>query len=142
MGWLLKLFTGDILGKVIDGISGHFRGKREAREARDAVEAKIRLAQVNRDATLDLAEHELQVLRTREQGGSWKDEYVTILVSVPIIVAMTGALMSVHDPEMGSRLLVAADKITGIMTGESIDFAELWLIVVTVALGTKPFRRS
>ena len=90
---------------------------------------------------VELSGHELQVMRTRAQPSSWKDEYVTLLVSIPIIVSSVGALVEVAFPNEGIALGKAASDIAAIMTGESIDYAELWLIVVSVALGTKPFRR-
>ena len=141
MGWLLNIFTGDLLGKVVDGVAGHFRARARARESAAAVEAKVRLAKVNHDAKVELADHEIQVLRTKGQGASWKDEYVTILVSLPVIVAGLGAVLSVFAPEAGGRLVAASETMAGVMTGDAIDYSELWLIVVTVALGTKPFRR-
>lgn len=140
-GWLVKIFTGDVVGKIVEGVSGHFRRKTEAREKRQAIDAKIQLARIQKNARIELADHEIQVLRTEKSGDSWKDEFVTILVSVPIMVSVVGALVQVGDPETGDRLLTAANRIAEIMTGNAIDFAELWLIVVTVALGTKPLRR-
>ena len=138
---MLNIFSGGVIGKIVEGVSGYFTRKSEERTAVAAIKAKVDLARVNKESRLELAGHELQVLRTQGAGGSWKDEFVTLLVSVPIIVSMAGALITVYDPYLGGRLMEAAHEIALIMTGDSIDFAELWLIVVATALGTKPFRR-
>lgn len=141
IGWIAQIFTGGAVKGAIDAISDAYDKWLKRRATADAVDAKIRLAKVKTTGKLQLADHELQVLRTRSQMASWRDEYVTILVSIPIIIACVGALVGVWDENAGARLLEAAAKITAIMTGSTIDFAELWLIVVAVALGTKPLRR-
>ena len=138
---LFKLVGGGLFKSVASTLTSYFRERTQRKATAQSAEARIRLAQVNKDARLELADHELQVLRTRAQTGSWKDEFVTILVSIPIIVAMVGALVAVAYPAAGYNLMIAAERITDIMTGKTIDFAELWLLVVAVALGTKPFRR-
>ena len=141
IGLLGNLFGGGIIGKIVDGVSGYFKDQAKARETLASIDARIKLAKVNRDSKLELADHEIQVLRTKASGDSWKDEFVTLLVSVPIIVSMAGALVEIVNVEIGARLLESAQKITAIMTGNTIDYAELWLIVVATALGTKPLRR-
>ena len=130
-----------ILGLVAKPIADYFTKREERKTAEDAIHGKIALAKANKESKLELADHELRVLRTKDAGGSWKDEFVTLLVSVPIIIAMAGALVMVVEPVVGERLLEAAKHITAIMTGDTIDYAELWLIVVATALGTKPFRK-
>ena len=117
----------------------HEAGRSEDRRGRDS--GKIALAKVNKDAKLELADHEIQVLRTKNADNSWKDEYVTVLVSMPIIVSALGSIVGVAFPEVGGRMGVAAAEIADIMTGETIDFAWLWGGVVSVSLGTKSLRK-
>ena len=138
---IFKMLTGGLLNNVVDGVSGYLNRKSQERATVAAIDAKVELARVNHDARLELADHEIQVMRTRNSGDSWKDEYVTLLVSTPILVSILGVMISLLHAEMGARLLQAANQIAMIMTGGTIDYAALWLIVVTVALGTKPFRR-
>ena len=66
---------------------------------------------------------------------------VTTLVNATPIPSQDGAVVEIVDTEIGGRLLDSAQKITAIMTGNTIDYAERWLIVVATALGTKPLRR-
>ena len=141
IGMIFKALTGGLLNNVINGISRYLNKKSEERATVAAIDAKVELARANHEARLELADHEIQVMRTQNSGDSWKDEYVTLLVSAPILVSILGVLTSIPYPDMGARLLFAASQIAEIMTGGTIDYAALWLIVVTVALGTKPFRR-
>lgn len=68
------------LGKAIFGqISTHFESKRKLREARQASELKW--AETMAKAT----------------ESSWKDEYITIVITLPIVAAMFGY------PELGER---------------------------------------
>ena len=89
-----------------------------------------------------MAGHELQLLRTKGAEGTWKDEYVTLLVSVPILVSVLGSIVSIFLPETGIVIMTSAEQIKDIMTGSTIDYSELWLIVVATSLGTKPFRSA
>ena len=141
MTWLFKLFGGDVLVKVVEGVAGFFKQRQQTKQAAQAVEAKIKLAHVNKDAKLELADHELQVLRTKGQSASWKDEYVTLIVSMPIIIAVVGAIAEVFFPAVGAKLMEAGQKTADVMTGEVIDYPVLWGSVVAIALGTKPLRR-
>ena len=141
MGWLVNLLGGPLISKGIEMLSGFLRRRQEGRAAAQAVEAKVKLATVNKDAKLELADHELQVLRTKGQTDSWKDEYVTLIVSAPILVAVAGALVQVFEPFIGGKLLDASQKMADVMTGDTIDYPLLWGGVVAVALGTRPFRK-
>lgn len=141
IGAIVKFLSGGLLGKIIDKIGAAFQARQQAREARAAVEAKIQLAQVEHAGRVELAGHEIQVLQTKNAGDSWKDEYVTLLVSVPILVSVVGSLVSIVEAEIGARLIRAAGEIANIMTGDFVEFPTLWMVVVTTALGTKPFRR-
>ena len=132
-----NFLSGGFLGKVVDSVTGFFSSRAAAREAAAAVHAKIQLAKVNKDAKLELADQDLAVLRTQQAGDSWKDEYVVILVSMPIVIGAAGAIVSIFDPATGAKIQGAAGKIAGLMTGESIDFPELWLMVVGVSLGLR-----
>lgn len=140
IAWLSRVFAGDALSRLVGAVSEHLRGRRAARDAAAAVDARVRLAKAETDGKLQLASHELQVLRTRGQDGSWKDEYVTLLVSAPILVGIAGALAQAAHPPTGAALLAAADAIRDLMTGGAIDYPTLWMIVVTVSLGTRPLR--
>ena len=130
-----------ILGLVAQPIADYFTKREDRKTAEDAIKGKIALAKVNKDAKLELADHEIQVLRTKNADNSWKDEYVTVLVSMPIIVSALGSIVGVAFPEVGGRMGVAAAEIADIMTGETIDFAWLWGGVVSVSLGTKSLRK-
>ena len=141
MASLLNLLTGGLLGKAVDGIVNLFKGAQETRQHRATIDAKIQLARVDKESKLELAGHELQVIRTQNAGGTWKDEYVTLLVSIPILVSAVGSLVTVAHVEIGARLIRAAGDIADIMTGDVIGYPELWMIVVTTALGTKALRR-
>ena len=118
-------------------VLGMVENNRARAASRELGETKLKMARINKETKVELADHEIQVLRTRGRLASWGDEYVIILVSLPIIVGTLGAVVSIGAPETGGRLLAASDKIANLMTGEQIDYPALWGLVVAAALGTK-----
>ena len=130
-----------IFGLVVEPVAGYFEKRAKAKDATANVNAKIQLAQTTTEGKLELADHELAVLRTKNAGDGWKDEFVVILVSFPIIVGAIGSMMSVYDVSLGAKIQDSAKEIASIMTGETIDFAELWLMVVGACLGVRILRK-
>lgn len=76
---MLGILAGAILKPLISGVTGYFKHKQEMRSARQTSELKW-------------AETMAKATET-----SWKDEYITIVVTMPIIAAMFGY------PELGER---------------------------------------
>lgn len=126
-----------VLGVVVGPIANYFTARQRRGQSKDTLEAKITMAKVNKEAKLELADHEVQVLRTKGAVDSWKDEYATIVVSIPILIATFGALVQVFWEDTGARLLQAANIIAEIMTGPTLDYSVIWLAVVGAALGLK-----
>ena len=134
---LFKLLGGPVIKAVTDTIQ-----KRQNRKASEQqAEAKLKLAKAVQAGKVELADHEIQVLRTKGQVDSWKDEYVLILVSLPILVGTVGAIVTIWDLETGGRIMTASTRIADLMTGKYIDYAELWLMVASASMGLKYLRR-
>ena len=70
---------GPVFKLVVGGVTKHFEHKRQMKEARQASELKW-------------AETMAKATET-----SWKDEYITIVITLPIVGAMLGY------PELGER---------------------------------------
>ena len=82
LGLIKSLFTGKvpIVGDIIGGISDHFKHKRDLKRA-------IELAKIERINKLDTNDVEWDQIMAKNSDGSWKDEWFTIILSIPAILA-------------------------------------------------------
>ncbi len=78
---LLKGLAGNVLGGVLD----HFKSKRELKRA-------IELAKIERVNKLDTSDVDWDQIMAENSKDSWKDEWFTILLSVPAIMAFIPSL--------------------------------------------------
>ncbi len=76
---MLGFLLGPVVNTVLKGVTGYFKHKQEMKSARQTSELKW-------------AETMAKATET-----SWKDEYITIVITLPIVAAMLGY------PELGER---------------------------------------
>lgn len=72
-----------ILGDVVGGIADHFKSKRELKRA-------IELAKIERVNKIDTADIDWANRMAEASDKSWKDEYWTLIFSIPAILAFCG----------------------------------------------------
>ena len=106
-----------------------------------AAMAKLEIARLNKETKIELKDHELDKLRIKDWKYSWKSSYVVVLVSLPVIIGSIGAVIGVWLPEDGGRMLVAAQQIANLMTGENVHYAGVWLGVISAVMGMKIIKR-
>ena len=88
---MFSLISG-LLGPVIDGVSGHFKGKQEIKKAQITGAAKLAIKKETGDQTIELTDAEWESIAVKSTNDSWKDEYVTIIITLPIIGVIIGAV--------------------------------------------------
>ena len=76
----------DVVGTIFGGVNDHFKGKRELKAARLQTELAIELKR----ATADIDWDTQAMLNAK---GSWKDEYLLILFSPPLVMAFIPGLV-------------------------------------------------
>lgn len=80
MGFLLNLVGGPIISKVIGAVTNQLEGWAERKRIRTA--AKIELEHKRATATIDWDLEQVKASKT-----SWKDEFWTILLAIPMVLA-------------------------------------------------------
>lgn len=85
---MLNVLLGPILNigkEIIGGVNDHFKSKRELKRAE--VDAKLRI--LEKTATHDM---DWERLWAQQAAESWKDEWWTIVVSIPLIMVFVPSL--------------------------------------------------
>ena len=74
----------------------------------------------------------------RSMENGWKDEYVTVIVTLPLIQMFLGNLASVWWPEKGAAILTA-NTASLKQVGELMDtpYGQVMMVVVLAAVGIK-----
>jgi len=108
------------IGPLISLAGGWLKGRQEIKKADQAATAAW----------------EQSTGRSMENG--WKDEYVTVVITIPLLNIFIGNLMSVWNPVKGKALL-AANSSAMVQIGElmTTPYGQLMMVVVLAAVGIK-----
>jgi len=127
-----------LAGPLISGVSGYFTKKQEAKTAKATGEAKLALKKQTGDENITLTDAEWENLTAKTLGGSWKDEFVTLVILSPVISIMVGA---VWNSFTGNRKLLDG-TLEGIdaLINLGLNWELLTTAVVLAAIGLKVWR--
>lgn len=131
-------FIGAIAGPIISGISGYFERKQKAKTAAASAQAKLAMKKETGDQNITLTDAEWESISARGLQDSWKDEYVTIIITSPIVGVLGG---SVWYAFTGNQNLLDG-TLNGIreLKELGLDFDVLTTAVVFAAIGLKLWR--
>ena len=133
-GWI-----GSALGKpIIDGVLGFFKARAERKQTRELVEAKIKAAKVNNERAIELKDAEWESLAVSGLADTWKDEYLTVIITSPILLIILGGV--VYAFTGSEALLDGTDRALSRLVDLGIDMGNLMLIVTLAGVGLKMWR--
>ena len=74
----------------------------------------------------------------RSMENGWKDEYITVIITMPLVNIFFGNLYSVFDPEKGQAILNANNSAME-QIGHLMDtsYGQVMMVVVLAAVGIK-----
>ena len=114
--------------------------KREDRKAAVArVQGKVSEAKIKGSATLRMSDREWEMVSKGQEAGTWKDEYVTIVISVPLLTMFAGAALMGWAGD--GRLLEATRLMFREMETAPESYWSLLTVVFLAAVGVKAFKR-
>lgn len=127
-----------ILGTVAQGVLGIFRGREERRTVRAQAEGALAQAKQEGRDRVELSRAEWEAIMAQGTHGSWKDEYVTLVITSPIVGVLAGAVWEAlfGDP----RLLDGVLRGMNVLADLGFDMGELMFVVVLAAVGIKAWR--
>lgn len=126
---------GTIASAVIDLL-----GKRESRKsAKVRGRQKVAAIRAGADAQVEISRAEWENLSVRGLDDSWKDEFVVIVATGPLTIALLGALIDPLIVSLGGTysLIATAERMMGIFTTAGVDYAVILGIAVCASLGVR-----
>lgn len=130
MKWL-----GDIAGGLIKPIAGIFQKKEERKKAVQVIRAQTAMASSAGETSVKLSNAQWDLISKKNESDTWKDEYITLLITSPLICIIVGNIAAVFFDD--TRLLIANAESMKQLAAMGVDMGELMLYTVLAALGLK-----
>jgi len=118
-----------LVGPIVNAVGGFFKGKQDIEKLK--VDGKQKLAQGK-----ELNKAEWEALGVQGGQGSWKDEYITIIVTLPIPFIFVGNMVAAFTGN--TKILVANQgAIAELGALMSTPYGQLMMAVCVAAIGIK-----
>lgn len=136
---IVSAVTG-LLGGIAKPVAGVLNKRTERKHAKESGDAKLALAKQNGDTNVTLTDAEWEAQSVRVNADGWKDEYVTVVVTAPIVLGIVGAVaMAFGEPRVLEGSRVAASMLTDDL---GLNYSLLAEATVLAAIGLKVWRNA
>jgi 2-iminoacetate synthase ThiH len=129
-----------IIGSIISGVAGFFSKKQDIKKVGKIAEAKLAQAKQDGQQTVTMTDAEWESLSVQTQSGTWKDEYITIIITAPIVCILAGTIMAAVGVEAGSQVVTGATEGIKELKKLGMDYGMVLNAVVFAAVGLKLWR--
>ena len=124
--------------KVIDTVAGAYSKKQERKTLKEQAQIKANMAKQAGDKEVTLTDAEWESLSVQKSDETWKDEYVTLVITFLIIGILFGHFLSIFG--IGGDI-VAITKSSIVDLKELIpNYGIILQWVVLAAIGIKGIR--
>lgn len=128
---------GSWIGSAISGIVSPIAGMIKKR---DDNKTKVKLSQVERIKNAEDSAAELDKVFAENSGnGSWKDEYVTLIISLPIPVLFLSVIYSAFtgEPAAAEAAKAGVEALKELLP----DYNDLLMMVCLAAIGIRAIKK-
>jgi len=129
-----------LIGTAIEAASQAFKARTSRKRAAETAKAKLAAKKQDNSHELELNDAEWEAIGQSLQGGTWKDEYVTVSFISIINFVIVGAIADAFGyPQLLNGI------VTGIVTLKTeleLDLNTMLLAIVFAAIGLKLWRQA
>jgi hypothetical protein len=134
MNWLSPVTN--LVGGVVD----IFKTKQERKKLAEKAVSKLNQTKQEGVQQVTVTDAEWEAISASKQDSSWKDEYLTIVITSPIVMMIAGAIMFVFFNDI--RLLTSSTEALNALSAAGIDIGFLMEATVLAGLGLKIWRKA
>tara|TARA_S200002703_G_scaffold156660_1_gene162782 strand:+ start:590 stop:985 length:396 start_codon:yes stop_codon:yes gene_type:complete len=128
----------DIIEGIAAPVIGVFNKRTERRMAKEAARSKLKLAQQEGQQTVTMTDAEWESLSVQVNENSWKDEYLTIVITSPIVILILGGILAAFGHP---GVLTGIDLAVKSIREAGVDMGFLMEAVVLAGMGLKLWRK-
>ena len=125
---------------VASVVGGFFNKREESKQLERSINGKIAIQKNDNQTQVVFNEQEIDVISKRNEGNTWKDEYLTIVMTSPLITTYVGVLIGV--------LLARPDIIDAVTQANKAfselvpNYQELLTLTIVAGLGLRAIKRN
>lgn len=127
-----------LISSITGPIASIFAKKVERKMARDELKTKASLAKQADATQITLTDAEWEIVKAQAEGGTWKDEWITAVMTAPVACIIVGSIVGAFGG--GSELLDGAVAGIDALNRAGIPMPELMTATVFAGLGLKLWR--
>ncbi|MEM6406179.1 MAG: hypothetical protein AAF669_06275, partial [Pseudomonadota bacterium] len=116
-------------------LSEAYQTRQKRKQAAESAKAKLAMAKQSGDSKLELNDDEWEAVSKQNEDGTWKDEYITVIITSPFVLLFLSAITSSLAGDM--RYLNAVNLGIQQLKSLGVDLGELMFIVVLAAVSIK-----
>ena len=136
----MKEWLKNPISSAIDGIVNIFQAKQDRKKAVESAQSKLSLAKQSDSTSITLTDAEGEAILAEKTDSTWKDEYVTIIITAPIALVIMGTVYFAFSQD--DRLLISGVESIKALEATGIDMGFMMETVVLSAVGLKIWRKA
>ena len=132
---------GTILGfakTLVAPIAGIVGKRQERKKIKERAQAKLAQSKLEGDQQITLSDAEWESLVASGLNESWKDEYITLIITSPILGIMIGSVYAAFTGDQ--RIMTGIIEAIAALEKIGFSFEDVLLPVVLAAIGLKFWR--
>jgi len=125
---------------VIIGAVGGFFGRREDRKSMEKqIDGKIAMQKQGGETQVIFNEQEIDAIAKRNEDGTLKDEYLTLVMTSPLLTTFFGVFVAVllNKPEIMEAVTASNKALLELVP----NYQELLAVTITAGLGLRAYKR-
>lgn len=126
------------IGAIVSPIANIYLKKQERKTKKIEVDGKVALAKQNGENEVAIGVSDWESRSKSNENETWKDEYVTLVVTLPLVLILLGAVYFVFTGD--DRLLKGAQLGIQSLKDIGLDMGELMYVVVFAAVSIKAYK--
>lgn len=135
----MAIGIGEFISGIFKPVTSVVNKYQERKQAEETGKQKIKKAMLDNENSLDLSEAEWERVAVGTNATTWKDEYVTVLVTAPLLMIFLGALFSPFD--FGVTLSASGLEAISALNGLEGTYATILQMVIFAAIGINAKRK-
>lgn len=129
----------DIFSGLLSPVTKFITNYQDNKAAEKTAKAKLIQAKQDGDFNLSLSDKEWEMISKQAEDSTWKDEYVTLLITSPFLLLFLAAIISSLTGD--TRYIDAVNAGITAIQSLGVDMGQLTYIVVLAAVGLKAIKK-